>query len=70
MYQIQVPRPMVGVIIGKNGECINNIQQTCGIRLQFLNGKKHIVKSKTVMEFINTVMQIACLFSDILFVKM
>jgi len=40
MYQIQVPRPMVGVIIGKNGECINNIQQTCGIRLQFLNGKR------------------------------
>ncbi|XP_065917318.1 far upstream element-binding protein 3-like isoform X4 [Dysidea avara] len=35
--EIQVPRPMVGVIIGKNGECINNIQQTCGVRLQFLN---------------------------------
>ena len=31
---------MVGVIIGKNGECISNIQQTCGVRLQFLNGKR------------------------------
>ena len=37
-----MPRPMVGVIIGKSGECINNIQQTCGVRLQFLNGKRSV----------------------------
>lgn len=37
--QIEVPKPLVGFVIGRNGEHINNIQNTCGVRLQFQNGK-------------------------------
>jgi far upstream element-binding protein len=34
---VQVPKPLVGFVIGRNGEHINNIQNTCGVRLQFQN---------------------------------
>ena len=37
--QVEVPRPLVGFVIGRNGEHINNIQSTCGVRLQFQSGK-------------------------------
>lgn len=29
---------MVGYVIGRGGEHINNIQTNCGVRLQFQNG--------------------------------
>ena len=29
---------MVGYVIGRGGEHINNIQSNCGVRLQFQNG--------------------------------
>ena len=35
---MQVPKVLVGFVIGRNGEHINNIQNTCGVRLQFQNG--------------------------------
>lgn len=35
--EVQVPKPLVGFVIGRNGEHINNIQNTCGVRLQFQN---------------------------------
>ena len=34
-----MPKPLVGFVIGRNGEHINNIQNTCGVRLQFQNGE-------------------------------
>ena len=34
-----MPRALVGFVIGRNGEHINNIQNTCGVRLQFQNGR-------------------------------
>ena len=37
--QVHVPKPLVGFVIGRNGEHINNIQNTCGVRLQFQNGE-------------------------------
>ena len=39
--QVQVPKPLVGFVIGRNGEHINNIQNTCNVRLQFQNGNTH-----------------------------
>jgi predicted PilT family ATPase len=36
--QVEVPKALVGFVIGRNGEHINNIQNTCGVRLQFQNG--------------------------------
>ena len=36
--QIQVLKQMVGYVIGRGGEHINNIQSNCGVRLQFQNG--------------------------------
>eukprot|EP00731_Ephydatia_muelleri_P024181 Em0016g452a len=36
--EVQVPKGLVGFVIGRNGEHINNIQNTCGVRLQFQNG--------------------------------
>ena len=38
LMQISVPKALVGFVIGRNGEHINNIQSTCGVRLQFQNG--------------------------------
>eukprot|EP00731_Ephydatia_muelleri_P024155 Em0016g426a len=35
--EVQVPKGLVGFVIGRNGEHINNIQNTCGVRLQFQN---------------------------------
>merc|ERR1719348_1309903 len=34
--EIQVPRPAVGVVIGRQGETINKIQGETGTRVQFL----------------------------------
>ena len=42
-WQVQVPKPLVGFVIGRNGEHINNIQNTCGVRLQFQNGMNTIM---------------------------
>ena len=39
VWQVEVPKALVGFVIGRNGEHINNIQNTCGVRLQFQNGK-------------------------------
>jgi far upstream element-binding protein len=36
--EIQVLKQMVGYVIGRGGEHINNIQSNCGVRLQFQNG--------------------------------
>ena len=36
--KIQVLKQMVGYVIGRGGEHINNIQSNCGVRLQFQNG--------------------------------
>ena len=41
--QVQVPKPLVGFVIGRNGEHINNIQNTCGVRLQFQNGNFYFI---------------------------
>jgi far upstream element-binding protein len=35
--EIQVLKQMVGYVIGRGGEHINNIQSNCGVRLQFQN---------------------------------
>ena len=43
-WQVQVPKPLVGFVIGRNGEHINNIQNTCGVRLQFQNGTNTTLK--------------------------
>lgn len=37
VVEVQVPKSLVGFVIGRNGEHINNIQNTCGVRLQFQN---------------------------------
>ena len=34
-----MPKALVGFVIGRQGEHINNIQSTCGVRLQFQNGE-------------------------------
>ena len=43
--QIQVLKQMVGYVIGRGGEHINNIQSNCGVRLQFQNGILYTLKT-------------------------
>lgn len=37
--QIAVPRPSVGVVIGRNGEMIKKIQSDAGVKIQFKPGE-------------------------------
>ena len=39
VLQLQVPKSLVGFVIGRRGKRIMNIQDTCGVRLQFQNGR-------------------------------
>lgn len=39
ILQIAVPRPSVGVVIGRNGEMIKKIQSDAGVKIQFKPGK-------------------------------
>ena len=39
---MRVPSELVGFIIGRNGENINNIQSLCDVRLQFHHGTTDI----------------------------
>ena len=37
--EVFVPKLAVGVVIGKGGDMIRKIQQECGCKLQFIQGK-------------------------------
>lgn len=45
--QVVVPRFAVGIIIGRNGEMIKKIQNDAGVRIQFKQGKRRLLKFST-----------------------